>query len=392
MRSSGQIRILDAVRGASALYVAAFHAFGYLTVTGDRRQLSHGPARLLREGNPAGLVAFGYYAVLVFFVLSGFVIHLRQARASEHRTQGWLRDYAWRRGIRIYVPLIAALVTTATVDLVGRALFPTYYRPPFMGIPAFWSGVDAPSLAAVPLTLAPTGTLFGSNGALWSVQYEILFYVAYAVLFLVVLARLRIPVLTVLAGGLVLGLAAWLARGQISYPPVRFLLAVAAYFPVWLMGAYLAERYAHGRQLRHPAIVAAAGIVLIGGAIWWSDNQQHWVIDMAWGAGITLLLASAVLRNRDAAVGPITRVLAPTAAWSYSLYLVHMPVLIFLRAAWKDGWSIGPAPVRWGLGLIASLVLALAVWAVAERPSLDMIRRGVPGRTRPIVSRTVLAE
>src|SRR5258708_6822652 len=101
--------VLDALRGLAALYVVLHHA-NQLLWTGD------GPLVLDRAqgiGFLAERVAvqafrFGPQAVLLFFLISGFCIHLRQARRltdGSHTRLATLfdvRDYSWRRIRRLY--------------------------------------------------------------------------------------------------------------------------------------------------------------------------------------------------------------------------------------------------------------------------------------------------
>ena len=76
---SFDLRAFDGLRGLAALYIVAHHA---------RIDLWEGSHRALASGGIAAVVAFatvplryGAEVVLLFFLLSGFVIHLRQARS-----------------------------------------------------------------------------------------------------------------------------------------------------------------------------------------------------------------------------------------------------------------------------------------------------------------------
>jgi hypothetical protein len=75
---------LDALRGLAALYVVLHHAYGLLWV-GD-----YAPALAAAGELPTwaaaigGMFRFGRQAVLLFFVLSGFCIHYRQARVLPY--------------------------------------------------------------------------------------------------------------------------------------------------------------------------------------------------------------------------------------------------------------------------------------------------------------------
>src|ERR1700722_10771871 len=75
---------LDGLRGLAALYVAMHHAFWLLQEGYTAGYLAH-PAAYSRAQKIVALASssifrLGHEAVLFFFVLSGFVIHLRYAR------------------------------------------------------------------------------------------------------------------------------------------------------------------------------------------------------------------------------------------------------------------------------------------------------------------------
>ena len=110
----------------------------------------------------ATLFAFtriGPEAVLLFFVLSGFLVGGRSAqRAMEGSFQ--TLPYAIDRITRIYVPLVPALALTALIGVVQgwHVSFTT-----FLGNLAGVQGVFCWS--------------FGGNAPLWSLSYEIWFYI-----------------------------------------------------------------------------------------------------------------------------------------------------------------------------------------------------------------------
>jgi len=78
---------LEAIRGFAALYVVLFHAL---------------PQKIYLFGINVGvLFRFGSEAVIVFFVLSGFVIKYSWQRSSNKS----FRYYFSHRFIRLYIPL-----------------------------------------------------------------------------------------------------------------------------------------------------------------------------------------------------------------------------------------------------------------------------------------------
>jgi peptidoglycan/LPS O-acetylase OafA/YrhL len=79
MMTKKSLAFLDGLRGLAALYVATGHARWLLWEGGDNfKQLSHtysAAEKMLAIG--MSVFKYGHEMVLFFFVLSGFVIHLR---------------------------------------------------------------------------------------------------------------------------------------------------------------------------------------------------------------------------------------------------------------------------------------------------------------------------
>lgn len=369
--------MLDALRGAAALYVVAYHSINVLTVHTEAVITEHEPFRALLHGNPFW---FGRYAVIVFFVLSGFVIHLRQAQRPAKHGGEWLSTYAWRRGVRIYPPLIAALLLTLVIGIVGQNINDSFFGNPPSEL---WNVVDNHNLGPVYAAgnLIPAGYLYGSNLPLWSVQYEIWFYVAYAVLLLVVIERLRIPARVVVPAIMATGLAAGLYVEVVGMPgptggmSVSFPIFLVIYFPCWLVGFVLAELYARGVIISRPAILTVGSAILIGTLAYFADNRAHGLLDFMWAIGIAGLMASVLLvPSRVQSPSRLVAFLVPTAAWSYSLYLVHFPILLLVRAVWIQNHDI---PFHSGLAALGSAIAitgGITVWLIVERPVMHFLR------------------
>ena len=120
---------------------------------------------------------YGHSAVMIFFVLSGYLVGGSVLRATAAGRWSW-RDYLLARGVRLYVVLVPALVLTALWDKVGlevvagspgnsdtaqaivdQATVAAHSGPvPFPGNLAFLQTIAVPS--------------YGSNVALWSLANE----------------------------------------------------------------------------------------------------------------------------------------------------------------------------------------------------------------------------
>jgi peptidoglycan/LPS O-acetylase OafA/YrhL len=207
---------------------------------------------------------------------------------------------------------------------------------------------------------------FGSNGALWSLSYEFWYYLAFPLL-VFLLARRQSSKMRVLS---CLGLLAW---GWFVG------LNIVLLGLTWLMGtsiSFLPAFPARRRWARGLAIVLA--VVLFGTALVESKLLDSLSSDLMLGLAVTALIW--VILHCATAPLPASYVhIARRAAHSsYTLYLVHLPMLIFLKAALHlprayPGWHAYLV----GAGvLVAILFYAQLVYELFEK-NTDRVRRWI---------------
>ncbi|MEM7525663.1 MAG: acyltransferase family protein [Pseudomonadota bacterium] len=205
---------LDILRIAAALAVFVAHAihphFGALPF------------------NPADVFDYGSDAVILFFVLSGFVI----AYTADAR-DGSARVFLFNRATRLVSVVAPAIALTIAADAIGQALAPGLYDTWRNGAPAAGPGAY---LLGLSLTneWAWAGVHVGSNHPLWSVSYEAAYYLIFAsMMYLQGAARLVAVIAGLLiAGPNILLLAPAWGLGVFAYRVVR--TAPARERPVWL--------------------------------------------------------------------------------------------------------------------------------------------------------------
>jgi peptidoglycan/LPS O-acetylase OafA/YrhL len=368
----GRLASLDGLRGVAALVVLIHHVVRVFPALGASH-LELGALRPWSVGRfllvtPLHLVWAGGEAVLVFFVLSGFVLAWPLANG---RTPSWPRWYL-KRFLRLYVPVWAALA----VGAVSVTLFVAH--DPLTGVSEFLR--DRPPISFHGLILdaslvAGAGANAFERGAgavtpvLWSLQWEVLFSAALPIYASVADRARRFPLpLAAVALLLVASTDGW-----------------AHYLPMFMLGVLLAfhrhairawadrvDRTPRGGQLWY--LLAAASAVLL---------LAHW-----WVPGLTGTLPGSfrlrMLIDAIALVGavgvvvvalewrPARRQLARRSClWlgsrSFSLYLVHDPVVVALAHVF--GGTPDPALLFVPLAIGASLGLAEAFHRAIERPS-----------------------
>jgi len=367
-------RFIDVARWIAALAVLFTHVEANALVRlADMPADSRGPLAYLAWL----LYGFAHQAVVVFFVLSGFLVGggaLKAARAGRP----FLSTYLVDRTTRIYVVLLPVLVATALLDAAGRALFAdtgVYALPEFAdrsGALEFWANL---------FNLQDTFfRYFGTNSALWTLAHEYWYYVAFALLIMPFAPAYgaRARMIGFVAGVAITILMSW----TLSYHLFGFAL-----WSLGVVAARLSKPLVRRRALALGLFLAASlGLRLF---------VRHSLIEVWWigglaDAAIALCFANLLLTLRFDArpvwrwcEWPAHRALSD---FSYSLYALHMPVVVFLCAAAQHflgfGFRSAPTSAAHWLVFLAILVAAVAAsWAFSRytEAKTDRVRRVARG-------------
>ncbi|GAA5194334.1 hypothetical protein GCM10023322_58450 [Rugosimonospora acidiphila] len=340
---------LDGLRGLAALYVVLFHCW-LLTFHGF--PANHGPWWL-------GWLLYGHLAVVFFFVLSGFSMAISPAR-DGWRPGGVLR-FARRRAWRILPPYWAALVFSLVIAW-------TVTPQPHSGAPT------ARTLLVYGPLLQDVFTAPLPNGAFWSIGVEAGLYLVFPLLLLI---RRHAGAATTLAVVTVPVVAIGLVHPTGS--PVNRLTGLTPLFiPVFTMGVVGAGIVVAGQRARRSpwpwlAGLAAAPLLALmvwGGSVWTVDNY-YW-IDLAAGPAMALLLAAVATRRPAPLVWLLaTRPVRGLGEFSYSLYLIHLPIVVVVSRELAGPHVAAGLPAFWvtlGAAVPISLATAWAFSRVFELP------------------------
>ncbi|MDP3537322.1 MAG: acyltransferase [Azonexus sp.] len=267
------------------------------------------------------LFAFSHEAVIIFFVMSGFIIYTSTLNSGRH----W-GDYAVARVSRVYSVALPAVIFSLFLSLtVAYASSPTE---------AQLSNFRPFSLWDVSSSLLFLNEAFGNkaglslNGPYWSLCYEVWYYVIFGV-FLFVRNNQR---------------AFWLAAAAIVAGP-----AVLALFPIWIMGALLAAKWE-----KFPAITqrvawaiflgSIAVIILINASgvgtlirvylhdhvpgFWRLGSSQKLLTDYVTGIAVVLHIVafSSLNAGFKAFFLRFEKIFKYLAGFSFTLYLFHRPL------------------------------------------------------------------
>jgi peptidoglycan/LPS O-acetylase OafA/YrhL len=347
-----RLRNIEFLRGLAALWVVAVHArmMSWIGIHAQREQwqsigaLDHALALLTFP------LSWGEFGVPLFFVISGYVIHLPQARTAL-RPQAFAFDtiqfYA-RRAVKLYPALVVTLLLTAGLDWATLR-----HESPHAPWPASLSWVTAAGqLLGVQNLLVPC---FGSNGALWTLALEMHFYLVYPVV-LWLLRRWGWPTLLTVSLALA-ALSAWLI-----FPlGIKWFMA---YHPAWLIGAWLAERHTQSDQpaMKRSTMWAMSLIGVLGG-LWCRHRFEHGMV-LFWSLPALCMVEST--RNWQPGHA-LLRGIERLGAASYSIYLVHVPLLVFLTTV-VLGKHVFPSPWPSLALMVPCVVLGWLLYRLVEAP------------------------
>jgi peptidoglycan/LPS O-acetylase OafA/YrhL len=328
------------------------------------------------------VTGFGHQAVMVFFVLSGFLICSAVLKRRSSGTWSW-RDYAIDRSSRLYVVLIPGLFVGLLFDEVGSSLFASsgLYAHPLISfggtIPQsqITPGILLGNLLFVQTILCRT---FGSNGPLWSLANEFWYYVMFPL-------------------GLFAGLA-WAKQSLRRAIPLTILaVCIAAFvgsgiligFIVWLAGCILVLAYSKIRLESRTSLILYLLISSLALSLCLAAARSGKVVvlgtDLSVGFAFTLFLFGILQMDGRSPQRYYAKTARVFAEFSYSLYVLHFPFLLFLRAwiAPSQRWQPNGAHLLYGTA-IGAIVISFA-WMVSlftenrTRIARNWLRGLIPG-------------
>jgi peptidoglycan/LPS O-acetylase OafA/YrhL len=311
--------MLDAIRSCAAFMVFASH---WSTYSGNEHKYH-------------AVYALGFPGVLIFFVLSGYVI-----AAATAKRETTVSAYAVARIARLYSVAVPILFLLPVMDAVMAIHYPVAVHQ--------MSESNGPLLRIIVSLLFANWWWFAqivpfTDGPYWSLSFEAAYYVLWG--FYLFGGKWRWPGIVV--ASLIVG------------PKILLLL------PVWLAGALL---FRNGLRLTRAGALVAIPLAMICIAFGKFHNvlpADPWVEEASFpshwlrGFGFCLAICSALTLSPFQTSG-IWRWLADR---SFTVYLLHYPLLKYISVL-LGSWSLTTA----GGSVLAILTLAicLAVGSIIE--------------------------
>ena len=321
---------LDAMRGGAALAVVTYHALGVAPQTATFGWESWLP-RLTEY-----LVHYAFAGVYLFFVISGFCIHLHWAKTRAAGVEKPVIKFAqfWKRRVRrLYPPYFVALAL--------YLVYSAYQTPINITGSYIWDVV----LHLFMLHNLDPRTTYSINGAFWTLAVEEQLYLAY---FLLLFLRIRYgwtKTLLVCFSARVV----WLILSRGLSEPLGFHIPVtesaATNWFIWALGALSVEAALGLIKLPRWCFQISVGGLALGCAMALAQllpmvDQTGLIHDLgwllmhpAWAIGFFILVNYSVAaeqrwRQQRSRVPRLITALAFVGLFSYSLYLIHSFVLM----------------------------------------------------------------
>ena len=346
---------IDLLRGLCVLLVVLHHI-------NLRFVLNHfDVANLLPK--PLARVVFwsGYYAVIVFFVISGFLITGLSLRRWSSLGRIDARAFYAMRFARIAPCLVALLVVLSVLHLAGAH---DYAIDP--------ARASLPRATVAALTFhfnwleGTRGYLPGSWDVLWSLSIEEAFYVAFPLVCLLVRreAVLVVPLLALIAVGPFVRV--W--NADIEPWDEYAYLACFDGIAFGCLAALIHARLAPSRRWLVAAFACGVGAVLLivvfrstASALGLVTTGLYITVLELGAALVLLALAGGLLAN---ASWRGTGTLRAIGRWSYEIYLTHMFVVFAAVALFK---ATGASLAYVGLWYLGALAVSVLLGAIVAR-------------------------
>jgi len=299
--------------------------------------LGHGVSRFFGpydSANNAGIfeklfrVAFsgyGSHGVTIFFILSGLFIGYSVINQIKTNSFSW-KSYLSRRIIRLWIVLLPALVLTFILDYVGLKYF---YEDAIYSGGNMIGAINGNNSSAldfignvffVQTIMVPP---FGTNGALWSLANEFWYYVLFPLCLFAFIKRNHFPSLIFFISLCVL---VCLMVGSNIY----------IYFSIWLIGV-LAIFIPSNNILRFKNAIfwSLIGLIISLICLRIAPVFEDKIIERLL-VSIPFLIFVLTLTSNDKPILSKVRYLRISkslAGFSYTLYLIHLPILCLIRGA-----------------------------------------------------------
>ncbi len=312
------------------------------------------------------ITGFGHESVIIFFVLSGYLVGA--STLFKWRHDGYdVPSYLAARISRIYITLIPAMISTLVLDYVGLNW---YNQSELYTNSAQYSTVSLNSTIANTLSFpifvsnlfnlqgVLTGT-FGSNAPLWSLAYEWWYYCAFGLVGVGLVGNGKIRLLATCAAICLM---------------VALPFKMALWGSIWCLG-FLAFTWIQAGARGMTPTVGLLIFTVVMTASRLSHNVENLMVpesdsisffrDFSLGCSFVIALVGM---SKSCGSARLLKMNSFVAEFSYSTYLFHFPALVFSVAFLyeKFGIKFQQQPTFGGISYFLGLIIFLYLYCYAS--------------------------
>jgi peptidoglycan/LPS O-acetylase OafA/YrhL len=362
---------LNFIRGCAALVVMLGHSSALYFSKATATQAQTQKWVLLKAEHQHHMMnTLGLEAVVIFFVLSGFLVGGSAMKGLLRGSWSW-KGYLIRRLTRLCVVLWPTLLLVALLDHLGLRLF---------GLGSIYGGPDGQYVISAGLTSLLSARIFlgnmlfsqtilvptyGTDIPLWSLANEFWYYIIFPLLIGALLPVKRVAVRLLWLGAAIVLM--WFSRNTLPL------------FPIWIAGALTSQLKPVLSEKTGRTFAWISGILLPVSMITLrrTDLPLFWIF-----ATIAIIACCFIYSSRHLRVPSRTTLYAGfselISKMSYTLYLVHLPIAVFLCACLDRPWHIWNRSAMhlsiWMASNIAVLGTAYLLYRLFEAHTDDVRR------------------
>ena len=374
-----RIESLDALRGLAALSVVIFHcliSFELFHQANYNEVYTSGLMKFFAE-SPLRLLWAGKEAVLLFFVLSGFVLAIP---FMNNRVKSY-KDYALKRFTRIYIPYICVMIISVILAMLFLDLKPD------LGLSSTYENRwdhEVSLLALVSYVLMLNYDTANVNGVVWTLFHEMRISLIFPIIMFFIMKFKGIKSAVFSFGFTIV--AMFLFYGVAEIFPIEVVGQVidnfgdSFYYALFFVAGALLSKYRDvitsalsSKSAVYRFILFIVAIMLI--SYKWMYNFIDFsgtpLTDFIPGIGILILFAvtlSSSLMDRILTLKPLLWL----GKISYSLYLTHVIVIMICTILLSN---FMPVAYTFVIAIALSLPVAHITYKLFEEPSIAIGRK-----------------
>ncbi len=370
---SWRIPAVDGFRALAMLMVIACHSW----------EFGHEPKLYLAPlGVPVEFFGFfkcGSYGVDLFMVLSGFCLFLPLCKSEQALARFQWKTFYMRRARRIIPPYYAGIAFTTFIPFALVAFFRLIH------IKANWQplpGTVTDYLAVMLFSQNFFMKTFGSvNASYWSMGLEAQFYLMFP-LVVWMYRRIRLRGIALVFGISILynifmesyttGMAPRLAHLYFIFFPGRWIQFAAGMLAAWIVAHHRRQDMWRDSKWGTLGVLAALAVYTFTASV---DFPRFfgWVNPALMAFTFALVLVSVCVTRSPLGRLFSNRVMERLGLISYSIFLVHWPVVYFFSQL-LERLHVHGRLVFFALfpgGVLASVVVGYVFFRLFERPFLN---------------------